>query len=357
MDSSIQSALITGGSVIVVLIADRLLFSKLSDSKKRKRDAKNTYRAYANPMVNAGQSLLWRLKEILNCDGRCEFLCSSSPKTEFVEYKRTSTYYRLGAMLAWIQAYNRELSYLPVQSNRKLRKFQNAIDSIKDTLASGLHIERQRVENLALLYGMNLPSEKASLDRMCTGVESVLRHSLHEHDCKSVKQLSEKARMQLAIKIVTIMDQAKLSEARETEIEKKLDETIDAIAFREAWIYRDYQTSIGDLMLVDTSNPRRRFDVIGYGDFEEMINNTQERSSGKYISKLIEVFEDIGVASDEGRDARESQLRNLLGAVSELLQVMVDIDSGCKAILTTLTLSMLKDYASEKKSKKGLLWR
>ena len=42
---------------------------------------------------------------------------------------------------------------------------------------------------------------------------------------------------------------------------------------RQAWIYRDWQQAIGDVMIRDIKGPVRRFDIIGYGEFEALLRS------------------------------------------------------------------------------------
>ena len=46
---------------------------------------------------------------------------------------------------------------------------------------------------------------------------------------------------------------------------------ISQMAIHEAWLYRDWQASIGDMMIREKNIGNRNFEVLGYGDFEAMI--------------------------------------------------------------------------------------
>ena len=54
-------------------------------------------------------------------------------------------------------------------------------------------------------------------------------------------------------------------------------EALRCISVKQAWIYRDWQQAIGNLMIREIEGAVRRFDIIGYGDFEALVRDPKMR--------------------------------------------------------------------------------
>ena len=143
--SSLLTGLVAGLFTISGIILKDVVVKKRSEKRAAERNTLALYRDYANPLANSAQNLFWRLYEILRLKGRGVFLHPDAPRTDFYSYKKISTIYRLASMLAWIRAYKRELSYLPVSDSEMLSELQVEINHFCHALASGLHIEKERV--------------------------------------------------------------------------------------------------------------------------------------------------------------------------------------------------------------------
>jgi hypothetical protein len=91
----------------------------------------------------------------------------------------------------------------------------------------------------------------------------------------------------------------------------------EAFAIREAWLYRDWQAAIGDLMLIESSTHDPRFSVIGYRTFEAMYRNQGENKL--LLERLARVTEDLDVRGDPRLDARIDQLRSVHVTVARLI--------------------------------------
>lgn len=132
-------------------------------------------------------------------------------------------------------------------------------------------------------------------------------------------------------------------------VEAKLPEAVGILAVREAWIFRDQQGAIGDVMLEEISSngtATRRFDVKGYAAFdailreglettghaEEELDNGIDRETVSGVQppfgsrhdrlwfELIErMLNGLDLRQEHGSDARVNQLRMTLVATARIL--------------------------------------
>ena len=122
MDPNVTAAIITFGSVVFAFIGRDVIMSRYHAYRHRQHEIRDRVESksqsrrelvkrYADPLLEATRSLKFRLNEIIDKAPERYFL-ADIPKTEFSEYKRLSTLYRLAALLGWIRAFRREVSYL-----------------------------------------------------------------------------------------------------------------------------------------------------------------------------------------------------------------------------------------------------
>lgn len=95
------------------------------------------------------------------------------------------------------------------------------------------------------------------------------------------------------------------TKVNEDLIKEKLQTAINEISRNYCWIYRDWQTAIGELMIKEVINANRRFDVIGFGEFQ-IIHGKNE-----FIDKVDILFSSLDVSIDDRFDARVKQLKNV----------------------------------------------
>ena len=129
-------------ALVVVLLRD-LFVRYVFEQRSEKKTAIEVFRRYADPLSSSATSLLWRLNEILNQPGRGTFLRKDVASTKFVSYKRLSTIYRFAALLGWIRAFRRELSFLRSKDDSGLGQIKESLRSLERALADGSHIEKK----------------------------------------------------------------------------------------------------------------------------------------------------------------------------------------------------------------------
>jgi hypothetical protein len=106
-------------------------------------------------------------------------------------------------------------------------------------------------------------------------------------------------------------------------IEETVNRAIAALSYREALIYRDWQDAIGDAMLQPDPDSVRRFKVIGYERFEEILSGP---------SLWMDVFRksivDIDFELRDPNDFRAKQLRDLASGIARILTSLSATEEG-----------------------------
>jgi hypothetical protein len=92
------------------------------------------------------------------------------------------------------------------------------------------------------------------------------------------------------------------------------------IDIKEAYLYRDWQSAIGDMMIVEINNAARRFDVIGYREFarKHVCQNAECNSDKLWFERLDNLFCDLDMSKQGEFDARRKQIREVGILVEEL---------------------------------------
>ena len=91
-------------------------------------------------------------------------------------------------------------------------------------------------------------------------------------------------------------------------------ERFDRLSYREALLYRDWQDALGDAMIERDPDSVRRFRIIGYEKFTQLL--ATEAPWFKVLSKSID---DIDFDEIDPSDFRSQQLRDLSAAVASIL--------------------------------------
>ena len=99
----------------------------------------------------------------------------------------------------------------------------------------------------------------------------------------------------------------------DSTVESCAETASDYLGIKEAYIYRDWQAAIGDMMIIETKSTPRRFDVIGFGEFEDRyLKIPKERDiERRWFVRLETLFHDLNMAQTSMFDARQQQLKNL----------------------------------------------
>ena len=86
------------------------------------------------------------------------------------------------------------------------------------------------------------------------------------------------------------------------------------MSYREALIYRDWQDAIGDAMLEKDPDSVRRFRIVGYERFEEIL-----KGESFWMVAFRGSIDDIDFEAIDPNDLRAKQLKNLAVDVANVL--------------------------------------
>lgn len=300
-------------SIISACIAIAVIFiNKWYEKRKEDKRKHDVYKRYANPIISACESLAWRLKEVLEQNGA--YLLPNAPQNDYFKYKFDSTVYRLCALLGWLQASNKEQSYFECENEEHYKKIQAATASLRKSLADGSHVEVSILDELIKLFNLEITTN-VNRELMAAHLESIIFKYIKTNNAREVISLPEARQIQMVKNILDyICYCVKCTKVPEKLIKERLQTAINEISRYYCWIYRDWQTAIGELMIKGVTNANRRFDVIGFGEFQSI------RIENEWINKVDVLFSSLDVSIDDRFDARVKQLKNVFCSCISLIE-------------------------------------
>lgn len=307
-------------------IADQVADKVEERAKDRRVQSKtdlDAFRPYADPLSAASLSLYFRLNEIANTEGRSIYLNSKAPHSDYNEYKRWSTLYRMAAVLAWIRAFRREKSFIDIGLRCSNPEIEKSIDALEKALSEGPHIEDRRAREFASAISakFNNPLTMPDWTRLSIQIENTLRSKLGSTRARSAHDLGATDQIELIDSVISdISPYAEIDRSKANNPAKRED-LIKILGIKESWIFRDWQQAIGDFMIRETSIHHRAFDVIGYGDFifeaRNSLNNLEDKNHC-WIRNLYNLFDDLNPSTVDIFDARQNQIRATLVALKTM---------------------------------------
>ncbi len=141
---------------------------------------------------------------------------------------------------------------------------------------------------------------------------------MQHKDTEEAGRLTDERKSELVAHVAkTITQSLGLQDLQAGILQQSSAQVVKIIDIKEAWIYREWQNAIGDLMLRPVERPDRRFEVISFGEFECMCSNPTGEQK-KWISRLSAVFDGIDLSRKDPYDYRPVQLNELLRATDSL---------------------------------------
>lgn len=355
----VASALI--GSLVATLASLRIFWWKrtndvanrlMENIEKRSEAARaesrknlDAFRLYADPLAAASKSLHYRLKEILEEDGRTIYLDPNAPHSDYNEYKRWSTLYRLSSTIGWIRAFRREKTHLDIGFRSPNQEIEEAIDLLEMKLADGPHIEERRAHELLRAFRVKTSPPMPHIDKKALSIliENTLRSKLGSAQANSAHELGNREQDDL-IKLIS----KDISAFSPDPIEHSLfpeqrEEVIRILGIKEAWMFRDWQQAIGDFMIRPAKGGSRLFDVIGYGDFileaKKALYDEKDKDHC-WIRNLYNLFNDLQPKTIDIFDARNDQLIST-AAANERLKNAIEVQKS-KYIRSSMSPSAIQ---------------
>lgn len=334
METPIVTALIAFGGVITGLFGRDIVMALYFARKKREetiaeqarqeaRTRLDSVTSYSDPLYEAGRALWFRLDEIIESRNP-GYLLAETPSTTFSDYKRLSTAYRLAALLGWIRAFRRDRSYLDPAARGEEAPIAAAILAVETALADGQSVEDQRLSALLKLW--SVPADRVSPAdrvRLATAIEAARHRKMGDKKAWGGGSAIDHELVKECAQLVQSATSADLPDAT---VRGRAEEAMFYLQIREAYIYRDWQAAIGDFMIVEAEKGPRRFDVRGYGSFEDLY--LEAHSPGcvaarrRWFDRLDALFYDLDMSKTGVFDARREQIRRLAAGLKQLEAVL-----------------------------------
>ncbi|MFV1589912.1 hypothetical protein [Phaeobacter sp. JH20_39] len=322
----ILPALVGAATALITILLRDVLLPRLNEARTKRKSEEEIYSEYVRPIALSLQDLMWRLDEIVNKPGRGAYLSQPAGSSNYAEYKRISTVYRLAVVIAWFRGFERELLTLRSVDIVDSDKLRMAMQDFRGVLADGKSVEIQRLEQVMDLLGVAHP-EQTEKEELALRVENILDKTLGPQKSKGLRNLSTHDAEDCISKVLIEINTYVGSDSTQPEPHRsELKALIEILSIHQTWIYRDWQAAIGDAMLVETSSGSRRFDVMGFGEFEDFWLDQKPR----WMDRLAELFINFDPGGDTLQDARRKQISDLLLTTSRLLVSLSDYDASVK---------------------------
>jgi hypothetical protein len=309
MDEKFAAALIGAGAALAVSAIKDVATPILSSIQQRRTAVDDALERYAVPLAESAASVFFRLHEILE-GGRYQYLLSGGAPTEFHRYKYESTVYRLCILLGWIWALKKESSLLIDRGEENARSLHRSVESIEASFADGPHVERDRLERLATLWGLKISRTSPNFDKASVAVNSLFHdirygnNNISGHNIKNMNLLNQKIAIERVADYVT--EYFGESRMERVALESTVPEAVAILSPRQAWIFRDWQAVIGCQMMkeVNRGPSARLFDAIEFDEFLILY-----RSENEWIKKIDAILTDLNPTTDDPNEYRVLQLR------------------------------------------------
>ncbi|WP_417512919.1 hypothetical protein [Minwuia sp.] len=319
----VVAALSIGGAIIGIFLKEVVVRIFLEERKEEKLSRK-IFSSYFDPIESASSDLFWRLNEFLVYRGRDSFFSNRETATKYEKYKFDSTLYRIAALLGWIRAYRREINGFSLNAPDFAFDFENALGSISHALSDGSFIERQRMQALCELWRIDQNFDIRPAE-IAAHLDVILQRHLSQHSAEIATGLEADEKASLAKDLAAEISQRTLgADISQSVIDETVERAMQAVSTRESWLYRDFQHGIGDMMIKESSWGTRRFEVIGFREFEEILSNSKSNDY-VWIERLTDIIDGLDVQSKTKNDARVSMLKNVYSAIIELTEALEKI--------------------------------
>lgn len=348
MDKEVVTTLLGTVTGLVIAVVSSLLipmFMKRQEKIEQKRDI---YEKYAQPLGADAANLLWRLNEIL-FDQRAHYLREDAPSTPFNEYKVISTCYRIAVLLGWIRAIRLEQSYLLFGDSATFDNIRDAVSRLEIALADSPPVEIEAMKSLARIWNIDVPNDPESAKRIAAQVNAELQHFLSKFDLTRYQQFAELGESQgreVARRAADVMAcEVGVQALADARVQETWQEALRCISVKQAWIYREWQQAIGNLMIRKIGGAIRRFDIIGYAEFEAMVRDPK-MDKNEPLTRLRHMIVGIDVNQPVSTDYRVTQLRLVANAVASLVCAIETMELE-RRIVDKTTCEMARKFLRE----------
>lgn len=350
VSSTVQAAIIAAIVTAIVFVLRDVLLPIFQRQTSQKEERIKLYEVYALPLAEAARDLFYRLKEIV-VDKRSDYLGTGQPKTKFDNYKYVSTLYRMAALIGWIRAIRREQSYLAQPEMLSRVDLHSRFVEFEMALADGPHVEVHIVEHLCRLWSLDVPADTGMLGSIatkCNGLRNKAIATAGSSDVTSFGELAPDVRLSSQQQIAEMLSRALRVQGPHASVMRETqDRATHILSPRQAWIYRDWQKAIGDSMLQPLDKAQRRFEVIGYHEFE-----ARHVAGDRWLKELEAIVSDLNFDVEDPQDFRPLQIRRVLNATADLIIKLDDLKLS-RRIVDQGTVERVKEYREATSEKDG----
>ncbi len=327
-----QPAIIGAIVAILAIFLRDLIIQLWFENRKSKKDELIIFRQYADPLSNATMSLLWRLNEIFVQKHKSSYLFLKNT-TDYAQYKRLSTIYRLASLLGWLHAFKKELALLKTKNHDQLQEIKSAINDFSSALADGTHVESERLKGLIDLWNFNFKDCQTN-SIVASLIDNEIKDFITKRGFQSATELTNDDQIILCRLIANEMSENyRVDLVPEQIIKQTSAQAIQHCSLKESWIYRDWQDAIGDLMLKENSHISRQFDIIGFYEFDKKFKSVDSEDI-KWFLRIENVFIDLDVTGANKSDMRLDQIKNIVKATSNLMIALTNNDKQRKILMS-----------------------
>jgi hypothetical protein len=325
MSDDVMTTLIGAATGLVIAVVTSFIIPFVQRRQEKGEHKRGIYEKYAQPLAADTVNLIWRLDEIL-FKKRGQYLREDAPRTPFNTYKVVSTCYRIAAVLGWIRAIRLEQSYLFYGDQSSVEDLRRSVVDLESALADAPHVEVRVLVNLTRLWRIELSDDTDTTARIAAQVAADMQGFLADHSLalySDLKRLDEHEQLAAVRHIAhSITHMLGRPAVTETMLAQTRKQAIASVALKQAWIYRDWQQAIGDLMIREIDGAIRRFDILGYGEFETLFDDP----ANAWVQRLRAVVVGVDIQRPDPSDVRLDQLRAVARAAAALVCAIERLD-------------------------------
>ena len=304
-------------AMIVMLIRDGGL-EWLKVRRAKNRSDAEIFQKYIGPLADACAKLMWRCKEVF-VDDRHAFLKLSTLPTGYNSYKRLSTLYRIASLIGLVRGMDLELSSLAAHNPGYAPPIAKQIAAFCSALADGPAVERDRLIQLCRIWSISIDGVVESRLAAIEARTEVKLHGLLSEQLSDIDNLSSLDRNSQGwlVEQLSRFVAAELGAERPSQdlVFKGREEAISSLSYREALIFREWQDAIGDAVIDRDPDSPRKFRIIGFAGFVDLIASSPHLWFMTFSTSL----DDIDFENPNRRDFRAHQLRNIANAAGAML--------------------------------------
>jgi hypothetical protein len=342
LTATMASALV-GATAALAVVLIKEYFDRQKEKRTKKESEAEIYRHYLTPLAESCEKIVWRAREIF-IDRRHAFLKTATLPLDFNDYKRTSTLYRIASLIGWIRGMGIELRALPRAPGSNGTPISGEIIAFQRALAEGTHVEQHRLDSLAALWGFDL-SDLDARRRAELGLQfEIEAHKLTDGRLKStgneLRTLRGADKHRICEALITFLQRTTGRQSNPASLDDDvIDQAIQALSYREALLYRDWQDALGDAMIESDPLSDRRFRIIGYDAFTKLLLLDKP-----WFKVFAHSIDDIDFDEANPLDSRAQQLRDVCASVANILIAISKTEDG--DLVGAATLETAKELAA-----------